>query len=142
MLDVGCFDSPIPMWIEGVYAVDYSKNMIKLLKEKYPKANYMVADAMKLPFVEGFFDYVVAGEIIEHMEHPLAFANEMMRVLKVGGTLALTTPFEELISQPAVSDQHLWGFTAKDMTTLFEGYDVSIEIIDDPFKTLLVFVTK
>jgi ubiquinone/menaquinone biosynthesis C-methylase UbiE len=44
------------------------------------------------PFSNNQFDYVVAGEIIEHLENPKAFLDEVYRILKKDGYLILTTP--------------------------------------------------
>lgn len=50
-----------------------------------------------LPFDNGFFDAIVAGEFIEHVSDPdlLATFREFRRVLKPGGTILLTTPNPE-----------------------------------------------
>ena len=45
-----------------------------------------------LPIATGKFDAVTAGEVIEHMFDDGGFLDECNRVLKKGGTLALTTP--------------------------------------------------
>lgn len=58
-----------------------------------------VGDALALPFPDGVFDRVIASEVFEHLpvDRP-AFA-ECARVLRPGGTLAVTVPrwFPELI---------------------------------------------
>jgi 2-polyprenyl-3-methyl-5-hydroxy-6-metoxy-1,4-benzoquinol methylase len=45
-----------------------------------------------LPFEDGYFDYVVSIEGIEHTENPFRFLRECARVLKSTGKLYLTTP--------------------------------------------------
>lgn len=52
----------------------------------------ILADAQFLPFRECVFDTIVAGEIIEHLTVPSFFLKEAKRVLKLGGTLVITTP--------------------------------------------------
>jgi ubiquinone/menaquinone biosynthesis C-methylase UbiE len=49
-------------------------------------------DALNLSFPEGCFDMVVSSECIEHTPDPATAVAEMMRVLKPGGHLVLTTP--------------------------------------------------
>ncbi len=44
----------------------------------------VVADGMRLPFRDRTFDYVIASHIFEHMDDPLGFAREIMRVGKAG----------------------------------------------------------
>ncbi len=45
-----------------------------------------------IPFESNYFDVVVAGEVIEHIERPFEFIKECYRVLKNDGILLLSTP--------------------------------------------------
>jgi 2-polyprenyl-3-methyl-5-hydroxy-6-metoxy-1,4-benzoquinol methylase len=47
------------------------------------------------PLSAAAFDVILAAEIIEHLENPRAVAREWFRMLKAGGTLALSTPNNE-----------------------------------------------
>ena len=52
----------------------------------------MPGDALRLPFPDGHFDRVLAAEILEHIpDDELAMA-ELARVLRPGGTAAVTVP--------------------------------------------------
>jgi 2-polyprenyl-6-hydroxyphenyl methylase / 3-demethylubiquinone-9 3-methyltransferase len=48
-------------------------------------------DVTRLPFRDGAFDVVVAGEILEHVTDLPAVLAEVCRVLRVGGTLVIDT---------------------------------------------------
>ncbi len=50
------------------------------------------ADALHLPFADGTFDRVVASEVMEHIPDDVGAAAELARVLRPGGTLAVTVP--------------------------------------------------
>jgi 2-polyprenyl-6-hydroxyphenyl methylase/3-demethylubiquinone-9 3-methyltransferase len=47
------------------------------------------ADATALPIADGCAEVVVAGEIFEHVEDPLAVVAEAARVLAPGGTVII-----------------------------------------------------
>ena len=45
-----------------------------------------------LPFADGSFDVVVAGEVLEHVPHPDFLLSEIRRLLTPNGLLVLSTP--------------------------------------------------
>jgi SAM-dependent methyltransferase len=50
------------------------------------------ANALQLPFVDGAFDHVIASEVLEHIPADEAAMAEIARVVKPGGTVAVTVP--------------------------------------------------
>jgi len=50
------------------------------------------SDALGLPFVDGSFDRVIAAEILEHIPDDTRAMAELARVLRPGGTMAVTVP--------------------------------------------------
>ncbi|MGH9244109.1 MAG: class I SAM-dependent methyltransferase [Acidimicrobiales bacterium] len=49
-------------------------------------------DAARLPFADDSFDRIIAAEVLEHIVDDDAAIGELARVLKPGGTLAVTVP--------------------------------------------------
>ncbi len=49
-------------------------------------------DATRLPFPDGVFDRVIAAEVLEHIPDDEAAMRELARVLRPGGTMAVTVP--------------------------------------------------
>ena len=49
-------------------------------------------DALRLPFADGTFDRVIASEVLEHIPDDEAAMAELARVLRPGGTMAVTVP--------------------------------------------------
>jgi SAM-dependent methyltransferase len=49
-------------------------------------------DALRLPFADGTFDRVIASEVLEHIPDDVAAMTELARVLRPGGTMAVTVP--------------------------------------------------
>jgi len=73
-------------------AIDISKSAIKKSREKYPKFEYLVADATDLPFPKNSFDCVVCSEVIEHIPEDEKALSEVRKVLKNDGVFIITTP--------------------------------------------------
>ncbi len=65
-------------------------------------------DATQLPFDDNTFDKIIASEVMEHIPDDTAALDELFRVLKPGGTLAVTIParFPERICWKLSSDYH------------------------------------
>ena len=56
------------------------------------QAAAVTADATRLPFPDGAFDAIIVAEILEHVPDDTAAMNEIARVLRPGGTVAVTVP--------------------------------------------------
>ncbi|MCL5018905.1 MAG: class I SAM-dependent methyltransferase [Patescibacteria group bacterium] len=94
-LDVGCASgymiSELAKSFPNVkyYGVDVYDKAISFAKRNYPKIDFRIASAEKLPFKDNSFDLILFYETIEHVEHPLECLREIKRVLKKGGVLVL-----------------------------------------------------
>jgi SAM-dependent methyltransferase len=56
------------------------------------EADIKQGDALSLPFADGEFDRVVAAEVLEHIPDDQTAIAELARVLRPGGTIAVTVP--------------------------------------------------
>jgi SAM-dependent methyltransferase len=56
------------------------------------EADVKQGDALDLPFPDGEFDRVVAAEVLEHIHDDERAIAELVRVLRPGGTIAVTVP--------------------------------------------------
>ena len=56
------------------------------------KAEAVKGDALELPYADASFDCVIASEILEHVPEDDRAIGELVRVLKPGGSLAITVP--------------------------------------------------
>ncbi len=67
-----------------------------------------VGDALHLPFPNGSFDRVIASEVLEHVPEDRRAIAELARVLRPGGTMAVTVPrwFPELVCWALSDDYH------------------------------------
>jgi SAM-dependent methyltransferase len=69
--------------------------------------NAVVGNALSLPFADGAFDRVIAAEVLEHIPDDRGAIAELARVLRPGGTMAVTVPrwWPELATW-AISDEY------------------------------------
>lgn len=103
VLDVGCGGAWLAKELapagRKVISMDISDiNPIRALK-KIPAPNHfaLVADVFELPLKEDSIDCIIASEIIEHVPDPQRFLLALFAVLKPGGKLIVTTPYNEFI---------------------------------------------
>jgi SAM-dependent methyltransferase len=68
----------------------------------------VIGDGLSLPFPDGRFDRVIAAEVLEHISLDRAAIAELVRVLRPGGTMAITVPrwYPELICWALSDDYH------------------------------------
>ena len=73
------------------------------------QAASMAGDALRLPFPDATFDRVICAEVLEHVPDDLAAMGEIARVLKAGGTAAVTVPrfWPELVCWALSDEYHL-----------------------------------
>lgn len=52
----------------------------------------VVMEPYKIPFPDEYFDVVISGQTLEHVEFPWELMKEMARVMKSGGKMAVIVP--------------------------------------------------
>jgi ubiquinone/menaquinone biosynthesis C-methylase UbiE len=67
--------------------MDVSLPSVRTAAERNPSLPFLAADMYALPFPEESFDHVFACYVLEHLKHPAAAVENLLRVLKPGGTL-------------------------------------------------------
>jgi SAM-dependent methyltransferase len=71
------------------------------------KIAVMRGDALALPFADGTFDHVICSEVLEHIPDDVGAMTELARVLRPGGTMAITIPrFLPEVINWALSDEY------------------------------------
>jgi SAM-dependent methyltransferase len=68
----------------------------------------VVGDALTLPYADQTFDCVIASEILEHIPADIQAIGELVRVLRPGGTLAVSVPrwFPEVVNWKLSEEYH------------------------------------
>lgn len=100
VLDIGCAKEYLVLLFKnkGIesYGVDISEYAISHAPEKVKKFLFKVdIEKEKLPFPDNFFDGITIIEVLEHLYNFEFALKECKRVLKKGGFLFVTTPFED-----------------------------------------------
>lgn len=147
-VDVGVFDSPMPKTLSErfpdaeIHALDFAPKVIETFQPLCPKVKYQVIETCyHLPYQDNSVDYVVAGELIEHLEEPQKFIDECNRVLRKGGWLAISTPHEEAEKTSKIGGpMHLWSYDKKDLEDM--GFQEIMVIRELNFFTWVAWQKK
>ncbi|MFI5036287.1 MAG: class I SAM-dependent methyltransferase [Acidimicrobiales bacterium] len=78
--------------VEGVVATFVAMIEAGELAHVAIHAAAVQGDALHLPFADAAFDRVIASEVLEHIPEDVAAMAELTRVLRPGGTMAVTVP--------------------------------------------------
>lgn len=107
LLDLGCGEGRhvISAWLDAditAIGVDLSLDDVSTTAEKFKPFRFAdndakhfglcVSDALHLPFADSSFDKVICSEVLEHIPDYAAALAEINRVLKPGGSFALSVP--------------------------------------------------
>lgn len=100
ILDIGCYGGSFARAVRerrprtDIVAVDYDLENLRIARALHPE----MADAFQhmsvysLKLTDSSFDCVTFQEVIEHLEGAAVALKEINRVLRVGGSLIVTTP--------------------------------------------------
>jgi len=88
--------------------VDINEGMLNIARLKISTVEWLKAPAEKLPFTDNYFDNVVSQFGLMYFENQAAAIQEMMRVLRPGGTIAITV-WDRLDNNPGLAaEEYLW----------------------------------
>lgn len=109
ILDLGSGEGGTSAVLSGknsVISFDINLQRLKLQRIKN-SINHVNGEAGKLPFKKNFFDLVILQDVIEHVPDLEKLQQEVLRVLKKGGIIYLSTPNRNSLIN-IISDPH-WG---------------------------------
>jgi len=113
-LDVACGTGFLTRHLRGdTVGLDQSSSMIDVAREQVPGVEFVLGDALSLPFADGTFDRVFTGHFYGHLEEAerRAFLGEARRVARelvvVDSARNEGTP-EEAMDQRILSDGSRW----------------------------------
>ncbi len=93
--------------VEGVVATFLAMYEAGELDPEAVHTGAVQGDALALPFPDGAFDRVICSEVLEHIPDDRGAMAELARVLRPGGTMAITVPrFGPELINWALSDEY------------------------------------
>ena len=99
VLEIGCGRGGFSKYLleQGAHltAADFSSAAIDItrrLLQDAPGCETLVADIQAIPYPDNYFDTVISLETLEHVPDPDKGLAELIRVVKPGGKIVITTP--------------------------------------------------
>ena len=148
VLDLGCRSGALTRhFLEGNEVVGLDVDRSALAKAEALGIEPVQANVEDpLPFEDGSFDAVVAGELLEHLQFPDALVGEIRRVLRPGGVIVGSVPnayrvqsrLRFLRGHPPEDDPtHLRMFSPAMMHELLAGFeDVQLSYVGGRYRRL------
>lgn len=158
----GIIDEYLARHFESVRGIDIDEKAIAFAKENFQRDNltFEIGDALHLEYEAESFDVVVCAHVYEHVPDAVQMMNEILRVLKPGGTvyfaagnrIALIEPHYKLpllsIPPRPISnlylrlagkgthyyEKHLTFWGLKKLVRMFEMTDYTTRVLEDPEK--------
>ncbi len=97
VLDLGCGNGRFYSLVSSEKAfytgVDFSENLIKVARKKYPEVDFQTGSALNLPFSDNEFHKIFSISVLHHIpsrQLRSQFLKECRRVLKPKGVLIIT----------------------------------------------------
>lgn len=129
VLDVGCGLGGAARYLAAVYecqviGLDITlfrlKDAIQLTKllDLQALAQFVLADALKIPFANDYFDVVIGQSAWSHIENKLALLKECYRVLVPGGRIAFEDSLEGSLPCP---DEYKWAAMQRNAELQLKG---------------------
>lgn len=130
LLDMGCGQGVLLYLLSKLnfslklYALDLSSSYIrttkKYLEKKRNIESYSVIGCVSLaPYGNESFNYIVSTDVIEHLEKPEDFIEEVWRLLKPKGYFVIGTPIK---SKEPLSNDHIHEFQTAELEKLLKRY--------------------
>ena len=97
LLDVGCYDGSNLKVLRqqyinsNLYGVDID-NTVLSYADQYGSTYCVDIEKNTLPFQHNFFDYILCGDVLEHLHNPVLVLNNLKLFLKDDGMFIISLP--------------------------------------------------
>ena len=137
LLDVGTSEGPYRALFEPYVArylgLEYPPSILEKrpdlwsILDRAKRSVDVFADGNRLPFRDAAVDTVLSTEVLEHLPDPRRCILEMARVLKPGGRLLLTVPFQQPLHE---LPWDFYRFTPSALRDLAQSAGLEVESIE------------
>ena len=149
LLDVGAFSG---MFLQNAKRCGFQVTGVEPIREAYDHLtnvqglHVIHGDLHSSTFPSDYFNAVSLLDVIEHVVDPVAELREVLRILKPGGIVVMTTPNAAGLMQRIVGSKrklfgepwcpiddipwHLWGFTPRTFRLCMEKAGFHVESVD------------
>ena len=106
--DLGCGQLPYihafsSSEIKEYYAFDLSRESLDIARSNYRGSfplHLVQCGVTRVPLPNSSVDAIVSSEVIEHLDRPLEYLQEIHRICKTGGYLSISTPCTSIYLYP------------------------------------------
>ncbi len=113
-LDVACGTGFLTRHLQGeIVGIDASERMLAIARARVPSGDFFTADALELPFEDGYFDRLFTGHFYGHLEDEernrfLDEARRVARELVIVDSSVQHSPVEEEFQPRVLNDGSRW----------------------------------
>lgn len=132
LLDIGCGPGAFVDIVRQDFGtittgLDINPAMLAHSKHIYPDSRFLAADAHRLPFEDGVFDYITAANVLYLLDGYQQVLREIKRILKSGGIFAMLNPSPDMSIEAATALADEQGLTGPGRDQLIEWGRVAEE---------------
>ena len=149
ILNVGAGSGRLSLDLPGSISLDNVHAKLRYMR-RYKVNPLITASVFDLPFSDASFDCVICCEVVEHVPRDPSPIAELVRVLKPGGRLVLSTPdygtkvwptIEKMYAaaQPkGYADEHITHYTEKSLIDELNRFGLECVALNKVYKSILV----
>lgn len=146
ILDIGCGSGELGQAIKKkmnatVYGIELNKKAYSKAKLKLDQILHGNIEIIEIPFEKQMFDFIIMGDVLEHLVDPKTSLNKLREYLKNGGKIIITVPnirYWKTLIKLILNDEweyqewgildytHLRFFTKKSVTKLLRKSNFKI----------------
>lgn len=142
VLEIGCGKGDFLNLINKRYnsAIGCDISKIALSERLDNTANVVLVDAKKLPFQKESFDLIIAIEVLEHIRNDLDVFNRWVKLLKCGGHMIISVPFNKKLWGP--DDERIGHYRRYGLKDIQHLAKLSkLQIVDIKFSGFPFYIT-